>query len=161
MKPKTSKKTVKPRNKTGKKGLKTYKYHKKDLLYNISKKGAENAKRKTFSISKPFIKRNYPFQNIIPIYDKLIEYGLDNITKYRDTHLRIKINEDCELSIIYLYNDLTDKYNLESMLIFKDKSLNEKEKEKYMNCYSSNEDQIKLYKSIKELYNTILLMKKC
>ena len=101
--------------------------------------------------------------NIIPIYDKLVEYGLDKkkIIKYGKYNgkynLHIKLPY-CTLSVVCTYNVFKSRYVLETMIMDYDKQY---EKQIYK-LYQTTEtkDPIKFYKNVKELYNMIIKLKK-
>jgi hypothetical protein len=150
-----------PKEKIGsRKSTPKYVLRKSHLRYTISKRGLEAAKNKTFSISKPFMKRKYPFQNIEPVIEKLIQYGLDqnkiktyNISKNDKTHARIKL-KNCELSLVYLFDEIRNRYWLEIMVQKIKSDLSKKEKNA-INKIVNGED-IKEYKTIKALYSDIV-----
>jgi hypothetical protein len=150
---KTAKKTSSaPKNKT-KKSYKTYVVKYSDMKYHISKKEFEKAKLNTFSISKPYIKRKYTFQNIRPVVEKLIQYGLDEnkIEITRDIHAKINCN-NLDISLIYLF--VNKRYWLEIMVQNINKTLS---KDKYNKLRKIvDHGDIKEYTTIASLYSDIV-----
>jgi len=122
-------------------------------------------KNKTFSISNPYIKpnpkRKNPFQNILPVYEKLIDYGLpkDKMVMSMGTHIRYNLPNDVQLSIIYLYDRANDKYWLETM-IMNVKHITKKQCKQITNIDENHIGDVVRYKTIKQLYNTIIQLEK-
>jgi hypothetical protein len=117
---------------------------------------------KTFSVSKPPKPTSSVLQDIRPVYEKLIEYGIPktDISKYDNTHLRVKLGK-CELSIVYLHlkpgkKVSKEKWWLESMLLGHDK-LDKATKQKLSNI---DIEDVREYKTVRDLYKNIVKLQK-